>query len=596
MNAVLGSEQTNTKQRRWFVPTLVAIFFGIIGGAGIFVSAATSTQSLWPKSTVPSVISANDSKGVELGVKFQAKVAGAITGIRFYKGAQNTGTHTGSLWDSHGNLLASATFKNETSSGWQTVKFAQAVNIAANVTYVAAYYAPHGHYSYNYNYFTTAHTKNNLTALQSTSGNVNGLYSYSASQAYPSQGYKDSNYWVDVLFKTDLVGNSPAPAPPVSIQATQQSNTIVVTWAASLSANPINHYIVLRNGNQVTTVSGTTLSYTDSQITAGDTYAYQIEAVDSTGKTSTVSPTATITYNVTPTPPTGGGGGTPTPTPTPTGSFVKPHSVGYLGSAAALTVYTYGGNAPSGCSWQSYGLRCDQDNLTLDHVKIVGGLYWTGTGNANITNSVIEGSSAGGDQAWYAFYAAAVSSSAGAKITVTDSTLGWDGSTEPAGQDVGPIWSRADQVFDVERCDLSGMPQGIDPSTTGSIVKNNWIHDLNQNGTASTPSHIDGIYSQGGSNITIVGNYVDVPVRSDVTAAVFIQDREGTDGGIVIDNNYLNGGAYVLRDQTGVGVVVDGDTFGNSLYGYVGDLTGYQGSYSEWLNDTTVTGVTVPKP
>ena len=32
------------------------------------------------------------------GVKFRTTQAGSITGIRFYKGAGNTGTHVGSLW------------------------------------------------------------------------------------------------------------------------------------------------------------------------------------------------------------------------------------------------------------------------------------------------------------------------------------------------------------------------------------------------------------------------------------------------------------------------------------------------------------------
>ena len=35
---------------------------------------------------------------IELGVKFRADVDGFITGIRFYKGTGNTGTHIGSLW------------------------------------------------------------------------------------------------------------------------------------------------------------------------------------------------------------------------------------------------------------------------------------------------------------------------------------------------------------------------------------------------------------------------------------------------------------------------------------------------------------------
>ena len=44
----------------------------------------------------------NDTSAVELGVKFRSDVAGFITGIRFYKTAGNTGTHTGTLWSTAG--------------------------------------------------------------------------------------------------------------------------------------------------------------------------------------------------------------------------------------------------------------------------------------------------------------------------------------------------------------------------------------------------------------------------------------------------------------------------------------------------------------
>ena len=65
--------------------------------------AATCPCTIWPGSTTPAVAAAtNDSGAVELGVKFRANVDGSITGIRFYKGATNTGTHVGSLWSSTG--------------------------------------------------------------------------------------------------------------------------------------------------------------------------------------------------------------------------------------------------------------------------------------------------------------------------------------------------------------------------------------------------------------------------------------------------------------------------------------------------------------
>ena len=47
-------------------------------------------------------------------MKFQASSSGYITGVRFYKEADDTGAHIGSLWSSTGTLLASGTFSGET--------------------------------------------------------------------------------------------------------------------------------------------------------------------------------------------------------------------------------------------------------------------------------------------------------------------------------------------------------------------------------------------------------------------------------------------------------------------------------------------------
>ena len=76
-----------------------------------------------------------------------------ITGIRFYKAAANTGTHIGSLWTRDGQRLAQATFTGESASGWQTVTFANPVEVSPDTTYVASYFAPNGHYSATPEYF-----------------------------------------------------------------------------------------------------------------------------------------------------------------------------------------------------------------------------------------------------------------------------------------------------------------------------------------------------------------------------------------------------------------------------------------------------------
>jgi hypothetical protein len=138
---------------------------------------------------------------VELGVKFKSDVAGTITGIRFYKGTGNTGTHIGNLWTSNGTKLASATFTNETASGWQQVTFATPVTIAANTVYVASYFAPNSHYADDDHYFAPAGVDNGpLHALQDGVSGSNGVYRYGSTSGFPTTGYLATNYWVDVMF------------------------------------------------------------------------------------------------------------------------------------------------------------------------------------------------------------------------------------------------------------------------------------------------------------------------------------------------------------------------------------------------------------
>ncbi len=81
-------------------------------------------------------------------MKFKADFDGWITGVRFYKAAANTGTHIGSLWTTNGTRLATATFTNESATGWQSVTFASPVAVTAGTTYVASYFTPTGHYSF----------------------------------------------------------------------------------------------------------------------------------------------------------------------------------------------------------------------------------------------------------------------------------------------------------------------------------------------------------------------------------------------------------------------------------------------------------------
>jgi hypothetical protein len=175
-------------------------------------SAYAQPLHIFPSSATPAVASVtNDSSAVELGVKFQADVEGDVLGIRFYKGAGNTGTHVGNLWSSTGQLLGSATFQNETASGWQEVTFTAPVRIVAGTTYVASYFAPVGAYAFTQGGLASAVDSAPLHALAGSTSGGNGVFSYGAASSFPSQSFNNANYWVDVLFRA----TSAQPPPPV---------------------------------------------------------------------------------------------------------------------------------------------------------------------------------------------------------------------------------------------------------------------------------------------------------------------------------------------------------------------------------------------
>ncbi|MFT4166535.1 MAG: DUF4082 domain-containing protein [Microlunatus sp.] len=162
--------------------------------------------------TVPANPASSDPDAVELGVTFTPRVAGSIVGIRFYKGTGNSGTHTGSLWNSSGSRLATATFTSETSTGWQTVEFATPVKVTAGQRYVASYYAPRGRYAAAQRFFTGTYTSGDLSVP------VNGgVYRYGSS-GFPTSSYQASNYYVDVVFRPN--GSSPSPSATPSATPT----------------------------------------------------------------------------------------------------------------------------------------------------------------------------------------------------------------------------------------------------------------------------------------------------------------------------------------------------------------------------------------
>lgn len=186
-------------------------------------SGATSCPcSLLPSGTIPGLVDSNDASALTLGLKFSSTVNGKITGLRYYRAAANTGVHKGALWTSGGEKLAELTF-TDGAPGWTTANFGTPVTITAGSTYVASYYAPNGHYSADLNYYSAQYVN---TPLQSVG--AGGVYTYS--NGFPDDSYRESNYYVDVLFDTT------AEAPPAVSAVTPAANQESVPLDATVTA------------------------------------------------------------------------------------------------------------------------------------------------------------------------------------------------------------------------------------------------------------------------------------------------------------------------------------------------------------------------
>src|ERR1700738_3130302 len=178
---------------------LLTFLFLLLGA----FEASACPCTIWPSTATPAIVDAGPDAPIEVGVTFKADTNGYLTGIRFYKSALNTGTHTAHLWNSAGALLASATFALESSSGWQQVNFSRPVAITANAVYVASYHTTIGHYSVSPYYFATSGVNRApLHAVANISGSPDGPYTYGSRSAFPRSTYHSSSYWVDVVFTT----------------------------------------------------------------------------------------------------------------------------------------------------------------------------------------------------------------------------------------------------------------------------------------------------------------------------------------------------------------------------------------------------------
>jgi hypothetical protein len=265
----------------------------------LIVSAQGMAQtSFWTNSTVPSTPQDSDTSSVTLGLKFYSTQSGSVTGVRFYKGWQNTGTHVGTLWSNTGTKLATVTFSGETSTGWQQANFSAPVAIAANTTYVISYLAPKGAYAVQEYFSWSGLSSGSLRPA----GSYPGVYTYGTYTAFPTSSYRASNYYVDVVFAPSTATSPTSPITTYSISGTVSGSTATVALSGPVTGtkatDSTGKYSFSGLPNGVYVLSASNSGYTFSPSTASVTInGASVTGVNFTGTASSSTTTRSVSLS-----------------------------------------------------------------------------------------------------------------------------------------------------------------------------------------------------------------------------------------------------------------------------------------------------------
>jgi hypothetical protein len=271
-------------KRRAGVVFWVLLFALLVGWLNSQVSSQSVRTkplrlSFWNGDT-KGIDEAGEDSPAELGVKFTSDSAGEIVGIRFYKFSGNTGTHIANVWSSAGDLLGSATFKNETSSGWQEAKLDSAIPMRENTIYVVSYHSMRGYYAFTKAFFAKPFDAEPLHAPAQA-----GVFAYGSSSRFPTQSFENANYWVDPIVRTTPIERS---ARTVALEW-KPSTTPNVTYTVYRRTSPSGDYVRIVSELKATT-------YTDHLVVAkGQKLYYAVTCVDEKHRESAYSNETQVT-------------------------------------------------------------------------------------------------------------------------------------------------------------------------------------------------------------------------------------------------------------------------------------------------------------
>ncbi len=203
-------------------------------GATVEVVAPPLPVTLFPDSWQPAVASTPDTTPVEVGLRVRTREPGVVTALRCYRGPDDLGVLTATLWTRDATVLARATFESPTAPGWQEVAVTP-VPLDAGEEVVVSVWRPEGRYGFDAALFTTAFVSWPLEAPadgDDPDGRLagNGLYRYG--QGFPTSSYLATSYGVDL--RLDAVE---APSASVDVDPAPDIEMVSPTTAITVRSD-----------------------------------------------------------------------------------------------------------------------------------------------------------------------------------------------------------------------------------------------------------------------------------------------------------------------------------------------------------------------
>ncbi len=149
---------------------------------------------LWDETASPRVASDPDNGAVTLGLRFTADVDASLNALRIYVGDENMNVNAVDVWSDDGARLAHQSITGLGAGGWQTVDLVATLALEAGESYVVSYHTTNGHYPVSQQFFDAGWDAGPISL-----GANAGVYAYGSADNFPSQTYRASNYWVDIV-------------------------------------------------------------------------------------------------------------------------------------------------------------------------------------------------------------------------------------------------------------------------------------------------------------------------------------------------------------------------------------------------------------